>query len=411
MASPSSIAGFSSPEESAATGATAQPGGAARLLLCVPSLPDEALETFLEDLATVFRADEVLIASPDLDEAEFAPPLPVTVLDTTRVRSDWVLTAGDFLAANELAQKHDAASVLLLGADVCSLPAATIRQMADQIAAGTDLVVPAYSLGLHDGLVAAALLYPLTRALFTASVRFPLPMDAGMSRRMSDRMASIARRHAGSQPDALLWPVAEAATAGFGVRQVDSSAATPVPPAASDFNTLFASVTGGIFADIEVKAPFWQRARGLTAALPESRESGAGGFEPGDVAEELGGMVDAFRLAYKNLQELWSMTLPPQSLLALKKLSLSEPDAFAIAPTLWARIVYDFALAYHLRTLNRGHLMGAFTPLYLAWVASTLRVAVDDASAVAHREETATAFEREKPYLVARWRWPDRFNP
>lgn len=122
-------------------------------------------------------------------------------------------------------------------------------------------------------------------------------------------------------------------------------------------------------------------------------------------------MVDAFRLAYKNLQEIWSLALPPQSLLALKKLSLSEPASFAIAPAQWARIVYDFVLAYHLRTLNRGHLMGAFTPLYLAWVASTLRVAIDDASAVAHREETAVAFEREKPYLVARWRWPDRFNP
>jgi hypothetical protein len=381
------------------------------VLVCVPSLPDDALQSLLRDLATVFRQDEVLIASPDLEEPEFAPPLPVTVLDAMRVRSDWVLTAGDFLAASELAQKHEAAQILLLGADVCSLPPASIRQMADQITAGTDLAIPAYSPGPHDGLVASAVLYPLTRALFAVNIRFPLPMDAAMSRRMSDRMASVARRYAGSQPDALLWPVAEAAVAGFNVRQVDSRAAIPPAPASSDFNTLFASVTGGMFAEIEAKAPFWQRARGLTAALAESRGLGGGKSDNGDVAEELPGMVDAFRLAYQNLQELWSLALPPQSLLALKKLSLSEPSAFAIAPALWARIVYDFALAYHLRTLNRGHLMGAFTPLYLAWVASTLRVAIDDAGAATHREETAAAFEREKPYLVARWRWPDRFNP
>jgi hypothetical protein len=410
MASPSSIEGFSSAQESASTEA-AQGAGASRVLVCVPSLPNDALQTLLRDLATVFRQDEVLIASPDLEEPEFAPPLPVTVLDAMRVRSDWVLTAGDFLAASELAQKHEAAQILLLGADVCSLPPASIRQMADQITAGTDLAIPAYSLGPHDGLVASAVLYPLTRALFAVNIRFPLPMDAAMSRRMSDRMASVARRHAGSQPDALLWPVAEAAVAGFNVRQIDSRATTPPAPPSSDFNTIFASVTGSMLAEIETKAPFWQRARGLTAALPESRGLGGGRSDSGDVAEELPGMVDAFRLAYKNLQELWSLALPPQSLLALKKLSLSEPSAFAIAPALWARIVYDFALAYHLRTLNRGHLMGAFTPLYLAWVASTLRVAVDDASAVTHREETAAAFEREKPYLVARWRWPDRFNP
>ena len=74
--------------------------------------------------------------------------------------------------------------------------------------------------------------------------------------------------------------------------------------------------------------------------------------------------------------------------------------------------MYDFALAYHLRTLNRGHLLGALTPLYLAWVGSFLRHSAGDMHAGADMlEATAAAFELEKPYLVSRWRWPDRFNP
>ena len=85
---------------------------------------------------------------------------------------------------------------------------------------------------------------------------------------------------------------------------------------------------------------------------------------------------------------------------------------FAIPADLWARTVYDFLLAYHLRTINRGHLLGAFTPLYLAWVASHLRRSEGDATLAAfHAEETAAAFVAEKPYIVSRWRWPDRFNP
>ena len=28
-----------------------------------------------------------------------------------------------------------------------------------------------------------------------------------------------------------------------------------------------------------------------------------------------------------------------------------------------------------------------------------------------HIEAVAAAFEADKPYLVSRWRWPDRFNP
>jgi hypothetical protein len=409
MASSPSIEGFGVPQETVSVEREVQPSGSPRLLLCVPSLPEDVLRGLLADLATVFRRDEVLIASPDLEEPESAPALPLTVFDGTRVRSDWVLTASDYLAANELAQRHDAAQVLLLGADICALPATAIREMADKIAAGTDLIVPAYALGAHDGLVTSALLYPLTRALFAANIRFPLPMDTAMSRRMAERMASVAQRQASLQPDALLWPVSEAAAAAFDVRQVDCNAPTPPAPAAADFNTLFASVAGGIFSDIEAKAPFWQRSRGPAVAMrevpPEQRT------ESGDLAEEIPGMVEAFRLAHRNLQEIWALALPPQSLLALKKLSIAEPETFTIGPALWARLVYDFALAFHLRALNRGHLLGAFTPLYLAWVASTLRTVTDDTSAATHREETATAFEREKPYLVARWRWPDRFNP
>lgn len=409
MASPS-IEGIRGQQEFAEERATVL-ANAPRLLVCLPSLPEDVLSGLLADLATVFRPGEALIASPDVEEPESTQALPLTVFDGTRVRSDWVLTAGDYIAASALAQRHDATRILLLSTDVTTLPAARLRQMADQVASGTDLVVPAYSLAPHDGLVATALLYPLTRALFAANIRFPLPMDSAMSRRMVDRMAAVAQRHAASQPDALLWPVAEAANAGFSTAQIDSGSATPPPPAGSDFNTLFVGVAGSIFAEIEAKAPFWQRARSPAVAAREHPPIITANTGSIDVAEELPAMVEQFRLAYNNLQELWSLALPPQSLLALKKLSLAEPPAFTMAPTLWARLVYDFALAFHVRTLNRGHLMGSFTPVYLAWVASTLRLVTDEPSATAHREETAAAFEREKAYLVARWRWPDRFNP
>jgi hypothetical protein len=81
---------------------------------------------------------------------------------------------------------------------------------------------------------------------------------------------------------------------------------------------------------------------------------------------------------------------------------------------LWARIVYDFALAHRLRTVNLDHLLGSMTPLYLAWVSSYAREleAAGAAADVEQRiERLSLAFEAAKPYLVSRWRWPDRFNP
>ena len=122
-------------------------------------------------------------------------------------------------------------------------------------------------------------------------------------------------------------------------------------------------------------------------------------------------MLDAFRLAYGNLHEIWSLVLPPHSLLGLKRLSVMPAETFSMPDALWARIVYDFLLAFRLRTLNRGHLLGALTPLYLAWVASHILQTSASGNPERHIEAVAAAFEADKPYLVSRWRWPDRFNP
>jgi hypothetical protein len=127
--------------------------------------------------------------------------------------------------------------------------------------------------------------------------------------------------------------------------------------------------------------------------------------------DEIEPMIDAFRLAYNNLLEVWALVLPPQSLLGLKRLSVATPEAFKVPDALWARIVYDFLVAYRLRTINRNHLLGTLTPLYLAWVASHLLQTRDGSDPEHHIQLIAAAFEADKPYLVSRWRWPDRFNP
>jgi hypothetical protein len=88
-----------------------------------------------------------------------------------------------------------------------------------------------------------------------------------------------------------------------------------------------------------------------------------------------------------------------------------QPENFRMPDNLWARIVYDFILAFRLRTINRGHLLGALTPLYLAWVASHLILVSSGTLPEKHIQDLAIAFETDKPYLVSRWRWPDRFNP
>jgi glucosylglycerate synthase len=57
--------------------------------------------------------------------------------------------------------------------------------------------------------------------------------------------------------------------------------------------------------------------------------------------------------------------------------------------------------------------LAAFTPLFSAWVSSFV-LETQHATAVESEERlerTCLTFEGEKPYLISRWRWPDRFMP
>ena len=401
----------------------------AELLVCLPALAPDALPSAFEAIASAFPTEPILVAcaAPPPDTSAF-PTLELIPYTSARSDVGWFLAAGDYSAAAQLALQHNARAVILLGGDTGAastpntLDPTLLRSFVDCMRGkNIDLVLPRFALGPNDALVNSALLYPLSRALFGADIRFPLPIDAAISGRLAQRLVSSTQRlMALNQGSSLLWPVAEAAAAGFTIAEVPAGPRALPPPDATDLNTLLAQVAGSLFADIDAKASFWQRARlaytpRSSASSSAQNHTGAGPGQTPPEAPDIQPMLDSFRLAYTNLHEIWSLVLPPNSLLGLKKLSLMPPAAFRMPDALWARIVYDFILAYRLRTINRGHLLGALTPLYLAWVAShlllTSGVGAETMAPEKHIETLAAAFEADKPYLVSRWRWPDRFNP
>ncbi|MES2394251.1 MAG: hypothetical protein V4555_21645 [Acidobacteriota bacterium] len=369
------------------------------------------MQTLVQNVAAAFPQHHSLIASPDQLANEQAGTVRMIPNPNAHPRQNWILTAGDYLCGSNLAREHGVSVALLLSSQAAEVSMDRLREMVEMVRnKNVDLVLPRPHTGPGEGLVNSALLYPLTRALFGADIQFPLPSEAALSQRMAQRLSVSAQRISGNaQGDALLWPVPEAAVAGFAVRQVAAGEIKLPHAPEGEFNSLFAAVSGSLFTDIESKATFWQRARSV---IYPGSTGPVSTLQTPVVSAEVLSLVDAFRLAYANLQDIWSLVLPPQTLLALKRLALAPPEDFSIASNLWARIVFDFTLAHRLRTLNRGHLLGAFTPLYLAWVASHMRDADSNESHPAPLiARTATAFEAEKPYLVSRWRWPDRFNP
>jgi len=375
----------------------------AQLLVVVSDTDRERIEALNASLAETLDAGSYIIATQE--EHELAANPEVRIIALPPKGTSWLLKAPDYINAYEIADKYDVRAILMLGPDANSLSPPAIRTLADAVLNTTiDLAMPHYALPPNIGLVNSAILYPVTRSLFAVRARFPLAIDMVFSMRMAQRLAIVAQRIGGSD-EAILWPVSEAVAAGFAVNEYDVGPRAIPQPSESDVNAMLTLIIGSLFADIEAKAAIWQRPRRPPAMHADDSPPSAP-VSSSDVAK----MVEAFRLGNANLQEIWTQVLPPHSLVMLKRFSAVEPSSFRMPENLWARIVFDFLIAYRLRHVNRGHLLGALIPLYLGWVASHINLTASGVASERHIEAVASAFEADKPYLVARWRWPDRFN-
>jgi hypothetical protein len=272
----------------------------------------------------------------------------------------------------------------------------------------SDLAMPLYRAGRFDGLLNQAILAPVTRALYGMRVRYPLAQDFAVSAGFLPGLRQALSTPAAGQ--GLLWPATEAVLREKKVCQVYLPVHHEYAAAGMDLTTLLQQIVAPLFADVDRHASLWQRVRSSHSVTESSGEAAPGEPLP-ETSPDPRPMVEAFQLGQRNLEEVWSLVLPPVTLLDLKKLSRQSLETFRMPDALWARVVYDFALAYRLRTLSRGHLLGAMTPLYLGWVGSRVLEVEGMATTGARQEQLERAFEQNKPYLVQRWRWPDRFNP
>jgi hypothetical protein len=335
---------------------------------------------------------------------------PYTMPPGSPSRIPWLAEGSTYQAIFALARELGVSACAVIGFDLAALQTNFLSPMlAPVLEKRCELSMPLYAQGKFDGLLNSSILAPLTRALYGRRVRFPFAPDFCLSAKMIPELEMALQRSA-AQGQLLFWPSTEAALRDCGICQVHVE--TRHVPAADgvDLATVLAQTVGPLFGEMNNNAPLWQRVRGSQPVTT----SGVMAASPPDGANaDTTPMLETFQLGFRNLQEVWSLVLPPVSLLDLKRLARTSVDRFHMPDELWVRIVYDFALAYRLRTLSRTHLLGALTPLYLGWVASyALEVSnATPAEAEQRLEKLARAYEDGKPYLLSRWRWPDRFNP
>jgi len=273
---------------------------------------------------------------------------------------------------------------------------------------GFDLAVPYYARRKFEGLLNVSIISPLIRCLYGKRLQNPLGPDLGFSRALFEMLGGSDGNAHRIHPLASLAPVA--ICDNLRVCQVHVGPRILPPTDWTNISSLLVQALGPVFLAMERNAACWQKTR---ESIPVS------GFgEPQTASHDaatvdMNRLLDSFQLGNRDLQEIWGLVLPPATLLELRRLSRSTPEQFQMPDELWARIVYDFALAHRLRTINREHLLRSMTPLYLGWAAGYAREveAAEEAAVERRLECLSNAYEVSKPYLVSRWRWPDRFNP
>jgi hypothetical protein len=317
-------------------------------------------------------------------------------------------SVGDsFRATFDIAQSLNARACAVVASDLSATTVDWVNLLLHPVVEEQfDLVTPCYARHPFEGMINRAIVYPLVRALYGKQIRNPMGPDFGISSRLLLRIGGLPR----TRPHTLPSLLAEAVTNGMPLCQSHLGPRIYAGPDWTNLGSLLAQVLGPLFLDVERYAAHWQRARG-SQAIPEFGQPMY--MEPPEGAPDVSRLIESFQLGARNLQEVWGIILPPSTLVELRRLVRHTAAEFRMPDVTWAHVVYDFALAHRLRTINRDQMLRALAPIYLGWVASyalELEHASPEAAEV-RLEKLCVVYEETKSYFVSRWRWPDRFNP
>ncbi len=318
-----------------------------------------------------------------------------------------------FRAILEIARRAGCKTLITFDSDLRSITPEWVRALGEPIVGGKyDFVAPYYARHKFDGTITNSIVYPVTRALYGKRVRQPIGGDFAISAPLIERLLSQdVWRTDVARFGIDIWATSQAICGGFKVCQafLGEKVHSPRDPG-SALSTVLSQVVGALFQEMDRNASVWQKIRG-SVAVPVL--GNAADVSTAPVAVDPQRMIESFRLGHKNLQDIWGTLLSPATMLELKRVAQLPGDRFEFPDETWAHVVYDFSLGYRLRIINRDHLLRALTPLYLGWVASFV-IQMKDAGPreVEERlEKLCLTYEERKPYLISRWRWPDRFSP
>jgi hypothetical protein len=269
--------------------------------------------------------------------------------------------------------------------------------------AGFDYVAPLYLRHKYDGTITNSIVYPMTRALYGKEVRQPIGGDFGFSGRLASHYltkpvweSNVARFGID------VWMTTTAIADGFKVCQAFLGAKIhDAKDPGADLAGMLAQVVSSVFDMMPAHLDAWKAVLRAEPVPLYGFPHGVG-LEP--VRVDVERMLRVFKNGARDLDEVWRGVLAPETHSELLWVA-KENGGFRFPDRLWARVVYDFAVAYARRALPAEQLLGSLFPLYLGRTASfvlqTPEASAEDVERII--AGTGDEFLSQKPYLLERW--------
>ncbi len=300
-----------------------------------------------------------------------------------------------------------AKAVVVVDADLKSITPEWISHLGNPLFEGFSYAAPLYVRHKYDGTITNGIAYPMTRALYGRRVRQPIGGDFGFSGR-------LARAYIQSE----FW---DEAVAHFGIdiwmttlainqkgKICQSFMGRPKIHRTKDPGThlgpMFRQVVGTIFSMMRHFDGQWK-------SVKYSRPTAIYGFGLGDVEMPPKVEVDKDNLlakfygGFSDYEDVWQTIFTKGVYEKLLEIRGMKEREFNFPTDLWARVLFDTAVAYRDEVAERDHMMDSLIPLYfgrtLSFVKKTKKMTIKQAEEAI--EEDCMTFEMAKPYLVKRW--------
>jgi glucosylglycerate synthase len=306
----------------------------------------------------------------------------------------------------EIARALDAKACVVVDSDLRSITPEWVELLVKPVLeGGFDYVSPLYHRHKFDGTITNSIVYPLTRALYGQRARQPIGGDFGFSGKLAqfylgkDVWESDVARFGID-----IWMTTTAIANGFKVAQSFLGAKIhDAKDPGADLSDMLYQVVSATFDLMEGYADVWLPIQG-------SEPVATFGFEYTVGLEHVNAntarMLTLFREGIVNLHDIWLDILGAGDLSEVERLGALGDEEFHFPASLWTRVIYDYAIAFHKRKLPREHLIKSLTPLYLGKTAAFIIAAreMDGKEAEAEIEKLCMEFESNKNYLVTSWK-------